>query len=503
MTSNPSLPLDSLAGKAQPVHGSATGEHSTTLNRGRPRYIRRFILFCFACAALQLVWRGRPRLSRLSQPSLSLPEHLANEDSEKPDWQPSILSPHGFAVELPQQSLCLGAENPWVVEPNGDASPGRQSAVDEDLALDTHALRARSRIEFRQGVRNVYIDTGVRKTGLNVMLHVATGPLDRATVDVDAFYDRADALTPIRACAYRADLTRETPGESERIDLFRLQRRRRSIRHEAPVWLNVTLTIPANHQSYQVKVDAGWIMDVSVHEDVELETLHVLNSGAPVNGYPPTMGKLEARQGFTARKVDVKSLDISGHFRADEYIRMGAAFNAPMNVHVDAVRAKGRSPPSVMLSSFNGELNATVRLVDPEPNRPGIFDINGLTMGGPLNITLTESAPYSAVTISARAEGADAHVRLDERFEGNFVTRALEPSQNTEAQVTATTWTIDDSTRDEFRATKTISYWKRLPHELSGTIMWDVNPWGFPYNGRPDASGITVQSVGGSAYIET
>ncbi|VDB86455.1 unnamed protein product [Peniophora sp. CBMAI 1063] len=462
-------------------------QHDHVVNSPSPRSLpRRITLLCFACTLLLLAWGVYRRgASPITAPTLVL-EHSAFSGH-----QPSILSPNGFAIELSPENRCLGAEDAWVPETKGVSSSRKR--------------RASGRVDLRKGVRTVYVDTGLRKAGLDARLHVRAGSGDHAKVDVVAEYHRPDALEPIRACAYQADLSSGIPGQAqEMIDVFRLQRGPRKSDYEGPVSLNVTLTLPDDGPEYRVKVDAGYIVDVVVNGDVLLRSFRLSNSGASINGYPPARGRLEMREGFTAHEIEVETPGIQGYARADGHVRLHTTFDTPMDVHVDAVRATGYSPAPVMLSSFNAPLTATVRLVDPEPTHAGVFDINGLSMGAPLNITVIDGDPSSAVTIRARAEDADARVRLDRNYEGGFMARVLEPSKNTRAHVSARPWVpINGSVEEDASTKKVVTYTVQLPHELSGSMMWNTNPWGLPpYRAQPDTSHVISQSLRGSAYIE-
>ncbi|KZV71256.1 hypothetical protein PENSPDRAFT_414019 [Peniophora sp. CONT] len=313
---------------------------SPSSHRARRRLFHRFILSCLACVASLLVWTTH---RHLHLPAISSPPRVtehASAPSPEPavyhshttdiDWQPAILTEHGAVVELPERGVCLGADSAWMNVPSGAVPVANTS-------LESHAFHAKGRINLRKGVRTVYVDTGVRTMGLDAQLHIVSGAVDHAVLDVEAFYDKAGALSPIYACAYQPDWTREAwlkslpnpddmevyyeteeeeellsyeelialrvsqiptepdAGELQDIDLFRLQRSNvNSMGTEAPVWFNTTLTIPVEDKSYKVKVDVGGIFDVKVHGDVELESLKVLGLGGSIDQAPSARGRVVA-----------------------------------------------------------------------------------------------------------------------------------------------------------------------------------------------------------------
>ncbi|VDB86456.1 unnamed protein product [Peniophora sp. CBMAI 1063] len=455
------------------------------------------------------------------------------------DFQPDILSEHGAVVTVPEEGICLGANIAW------NAIPG-------DIA--GRAYGAHGRLDLRPGVRTVYVDTGFRRSGLDAVLHIVKGPVDHAVINVDAFSNEARALVPVSACAYRADLTRDVwlrqqpnpddmsevypnteeeelmsyedllalriaqiptepaPGELQEIDLFRLQRKGadREQGFEGPaVYFNITLTIPEADDGYKVRVDVGDIIDVNVDGDMVLDALRVFNFASGANTPFPTRGRLVAQEGFRTHKIDAQTRSVSGHFRVDGNARMHTgSIGGEMNVHIDAVREIGQTPPPILLTTYETALNATVRLIDAEPERPGYkFGIHASARKGPLNLTLVESDPYLAVTIQADAEDGDAHVKLDRRFEGYLYTQVVEPleGRGTGAHISLESqegdgWNAEDPTGEGRK--RNLRLTEVGLSEMAGEVMWGEKTWTAPGEGWLGASHVRVTSTRGSSCIE-
>lgn len=160
--------------------------------------------------------------------------------------------------------------------------------------------------------------------------------------------------------------------------------------------------------------------------------------------------------------------------------------------------------------NYRSALNASVLLVDEEPERDGVFSIMGFANGGPepLNITLVEGAPYHAVHIQANGEDADARVTLNGAFEGSFVVRALEPSgdRETDVYVEGDFWdTAEGSPPPGAECERKLAITDHERYEIAGEVASsrasvsaedevEVEDW----SGK---SYVAVSSVRGSAYI--
>ncbi|VDB96661.1 unnamed protein product [Peniophora sp. CBMAI 1063] len=347
----------------------------------------------------------------------------------------------------PTDSICLR-------EGFGDADVGdwvtSPPATYEFNDGERYRFRATGHLAFARDVRIYMVDTGY-DPDVRADLHVVSGAVPYATVDVAAFSNEQNAgagtLDAFEACTHRLDSAPESlTGDSRwlsgseydplKIDLFRLQHRKQAPSDAAgdnsspDVRFNVTLTVPEESEElYSLRI--GYY-NITLHNGVILDELDVQTSGS-----------VHAESGFKTIRLGVRTVgaqgSVTGHYdvmNGDVAIHTDGA---PVDARIDAVRTttKNRKTPTQNINVVATDAKLTVELLledqaddcdpafAPAPNcawvRPFAFDVRTTSSNHPQRLTILDGSSYSAGTrILARATNAPAKLKLDSSFEGTY-----------------------------------------------------------------------------------